>query len=105
MYACIKACTTTHAQNMHQHNMIVIAGDDDFMTKEPIDNPGKHHAEIAGKALGVSVIYPKFNSYQRKKYQTDFNDMHHEGATNSDDNYVKNHILSELDRLIGGQLS
>lgn len=93
------------AQDRHLHNMIVIAGDDDFMTKEPIDNPGKHHAEKVALSLGVSVIYPSFDAYHRKSDHTDFNDMYHEGVTNSIDEYVGNHIKKELLRLIGGELT
>lgn len=93
-----------HAQNKNPNNMIVIAADDDFMTKEPINNPGKHHAEMTARATGCSVIYPKFDAYHRKANQTDFNDMHYEGVTQSIDNYVRDHINVQLDRLIGGEL-
>lgn len=93
------------AQSRHLHNMIVIAGDDDFMTKTPIENPGKHHAEIVSLSLGVPVIYPRFDAYHRKADHTDFNDMHHEGETHSINDYVKNHIKSQLDILIGGELT
>lgn len=88
-----------HAQNKSQKSIIVIAADDDFMTKEPIDNPGKHHAELTAKATGCSIIYPKFDAYHRKADQTDFNDMHYEGVTNSIDNYVRNYIFEQMEAI------
>ena len=89
----------------HQKNMIIIAGDDDFVTDTPIKNPGKHHAILAAKSIGASLTFPKFDAYHRKENHTDFNDMHYEGETQCRDNYVRNYLFDELDRLIGGQLT
>lgn len=92
-------------QSRYPHNMVVIAGDDDFMTKTPIDNPGRHHAEKVAISLGIHAIYPSFDAYHRKADHTDFNDMHYEGETNSINDYVKNHINDRLIDLIGGELT
>lgn len=55
---------------------IVVAGDDDYLTKSPVDNPGKTKAyEVAEKVRGVAVV-PIFKNRPDGTKWTDFNDLH-----------------------------
>ena len=51
---------------------IIIAGDDDHLTK---GNPGKTKAEEAAAGVGASVVLPDFGN-KRPEKATDFNDLH-----------------------------
>ena len=55
---------------------LIIAGDDDYLTEKPINNPGKVKAEeVADKYKGVAVV-PSFKSRTNESKWTDFNDLH-----------------------------
>lgn len=52
---------------------IVLCGDNDQWTLQPIENPGKHYAEAAATKMGGLVAIPQFQNLETKP--TDFNDL------------------------------
>jgi len=54
----------------HPDISIVVCGDDDHATE---GNPGRHHAELAAKAVGARVVFPVFSD--QSKRGSDFNDL------------------------------
>ena len=81
------------ATEHYTKSSIIIAADDDFATE---NNVGKHHAKKAAMAYRCPVVYPEFISYQRRKEQTDFNDMHENGISHSIENHVRDSIFRQL---------
>ena len=44
-------------KKLYPHSPLLVAGDDDYLTKTPIDNPGKTKAiEVAEKYGGMAVL-------------------------------------------------
>ena len=59
----------------YRHIKILICGDDDFLTQEPIINPGHTYATKAAAAGDGQYILPIFKDRGDEKL-TDFNDLH-----------------------------
>jgi putative DNA primase/helicase len=54
---------------------IVICGDDDWQIHKPIENPGASAARKAAEAVDGIMMLPRFVGRDRKREDTDFNDM------------------------------
>lgn len=54
---------------------LIIAGDDDYLTYKPVNNPGRIKAWEAAKKVDGHAIFPIFKNRNGEKW-TDFNDLH-----------------------------
>ena len=53
---------------------IIICGDDDVWTINPVKNPGRTKAEEAAKAISAKTLFPTFSNLENKP--KDWNDLH-----------------------------
>ena len=54
---------------------ILIAADDDYLTTQPVQNPGVTAARKAAKAVAGTVVIPRFSARADGEKLTDFNDL------------------------------